>query len=84
MASLSNVVNNILDLLLYGNEYLTPHMNHFILLAVLDTLKNHDDSLCETKIFKICAIIELNCPLSLIIHRIFVAVTDFIHAWLFC
>ena len=35
MASLSNVVNITLDLLLYGNEYLTPHMNLLILLAVL-------------------------------------------------
>ena len=86
MASLSNVVNITLNLLLYGNEYLTPYMNHLILfyLLSLDTLKNHDDSLCETKIFKICAVIELNCPLSLIIHRVFGAVTGFIHAWLFC
>ena len=53
-------------------------------LLSLDTLKNHDDSLCETKIFRICAVIKLNCPLSLIIHRVFGAATDFIHAWLFC
>ena len=39
MASLSNVVNITLDLLLYGDEYLTPHMNHLILLAVLRYIK---------------------------------------------
>ena len=39
MASLSNVVNITLDLLLYGNEYLTPHMSHIILLAVLRYIK---------------------------------------------
>ena len=52
-------------------------------LLSLDTVKNHDDFLCEMKIFKICAMIELNCPLSLIIHRVFGAVTDFIHAGCF-
>ena len=39
MDSLSNVVNITLDLLLYANEYLTPHMNHLILLAVLRYIK---------------------------------------------
>ena len=39
MASLSNVVSITLDRLLYGNEYLTPHMNHIILLAVLRYIK---------------------------------------------
>ena len=39
MDSLSSVVNITLDLLLYGNECLTPHMNHLILLAVLRYIK---------------------------------------------
>ena len=80
MASLSNVVNIILDLLLCGNEYLTPHMSHLILsyLLSLDTLKNHDDFLCETKLFKICAVIELSLKLNH--HRVVGAVADFLYA----
>ena len=33
-------------------------------LLSLDTLNNHDDFLCETKIFNICAVTELSLKLN--------------------